>query len=142
MATNPWKLNVRSSTDETSEHVEISIECINPSDVAPRFTLTETLTAYRWNAGILGRLAVTLAPDHDVVRRACGCSPYLIDEICCEIHGALTTIAIGDPPVVWVAVPTNLATAWRKLIRDRLAEILAGERWKPSYDDEKSWVIE
>lgn len=140
--TTPWDIAITSFTadDVDPDHAEISIASSHHNLEA--YTFAQTLAGYRWCAGILGRLAITLAAPLAAARQHHGCKyDPKSGHLGCHITGDLTDLTndMGDPPAIYLYVPTWRHDELKDHTKKELNKILSAEAWQPSAEDESEW---
>lgn len=144
----PYDVEIRVNIDDTydSGHGEVSAgAAYEPADhFGDGVTMTHLVNAYRWVAGVLGRVGLTLASELVEVRREHGCRA----EPKHFIHGCgVTGIDLDGTyentdnyPLLSVIIPVGEVDTWTDKVRDTIERICAADRWQPSADDEARWV--
>jgi len=143
-----WDVQVRAQpADKETEHAYIDVRPHFDADLRGH-TYAEVLSAHRWIAGILGRLAALLADDVASSRREHGCQswdiPGLGPDDCDVDTGGLVGSHLADlfePLDVWMqlSVPKGERREWKVRVEKLLAEILEGEAYQPTIADERRW---
>lgn len=124
-------------------HASIEVTCAHqPEDGG--YTFAETINAYRWCSGVLGRLAAgALTPrllqirdNHDCRSVASGTRPG-----CSATLFEYQPSSLEASPLLDIQIPYDADhDKWIKLVTKALNDILKADQWQPTPEDETAWA--
>ena len=137
MTTNRYTIDVERIgvlTGHWANHVVIDVS----TPLTGRDSLTDTVMTQRWTAGVITRLAVTLADDMAEQIATCGCPNV------CRLRVSDPIVDFGAlldsrQPGLMLYVNRDAETHWLRLIKSHIATINKADRWRPTTNEERTW---